>query len=57
MSARVTQYLNEIVSLTVMALLAIALAAGEADAGSDREDVSGQAMVAGNDFGFRHQGE
>lgn len=57
MHSRVTQYLNEIVSLTVMALLVVALAAGETSAGDESQDPSTGIVVAGNDFGFRHEGE
>ncbi len=56
MHTRVAQHLNEMVSLSIMALLIVALAAAE----------SGQVVVppgampqlaAGQDFSVRHEGE
>lgn len=67
---RVSQYLNEIVSLTIMGLMLLALAGGTAGADAGRragappggiasEIVSEKAgeLVIAVDFRFRHEGE
>lgn len=63
MRARSTQYLNEIVSLTVLALMVLALAAGQAR--SDTRDARVLGDAVGNDdngvisleVSFRRKGE
>lgn len=57
MRALAARYLNEFVSLTVMALLVVALAAGQADAGSNKTQETPAATAEGDDYGFRHEGE
>jgi len=62
MRTRFAQYGNELISLTVMALMAIALVAGQAGAVQvvDDEpvfDFSMHAMINGENFNIRHEGE
>ena len=62
MQARVSQYMNEIISLTIMGLMIIALIAGQAGA-SPQPVASNQLAEASaqltneNDLKFRHEGE
>jgi len=62
MRATLAQYTNDIVSLTVLALLSIALIAGQADATQRvaRESTEGDAarvLVIDVDHRFRQEGE
>jgi len=62
MRARFAQYGNEIISLTVMALMSIALVAGQAGAVQvvDDEpvlDFAMHAMISAENFSIRHEGE
>ncbi len=62
MRARLAQYSNELVSLTIMALMSIALIAGQAgtaQAAADEPtvDVTEHVLVVDIDFRSRHEGE
>ena len=57
MPIRAAQYLNEIVSLTIMSLLFLALVAGEYDHESDTSAAMAPVLIADQDFKFRHDGE
>ncbi len=62
MRARLAQYSNELVSLTSMALMSIALIAGQAgaaQAAADERtvDVTEYVLVVDIDFRSRHEGE
>ncbi len=62
MRARLAQYTNELVSLAVMALMSIALIAGQAgatQAPADEPtlDVKEHVLVVDIDFRIRHEGE
>ena len=58
MQARVAQYLNEIVSLSMLLALAAALIAGEAGAAADAAAAADQhTVVAEIEFSIRHKGE
>lgn len=62
---RVAQYLNEIVSLTIMGLMILALAAGRAGADVGQQvrnpaqaaDEPAAELVIAVDFSIRHEGE
>jgi hypothetical protein len=56
MRPRLAQYLNELVSLTMMALLIVALASGQA-AGVSDASAAPQAIAATEGFNVRHNGE
>jgi len=62
MRATLAQYTNEFVSLTVMALLSIALIAGQADAtqrvaSESTEGDAARVLVIDVDLSFRQEGE
>ncbi len=62
MRARLAQYSNELVSLTIMALMSIALIAGQAGAAQAAADeptveVTEHMLVVDIDFRVRHEGE
>ena len=62
MQARATQFLNEIISLIIMALMIVALVAGQAAAtprATAIDDVQSNpaGQVVNADFSFRHKGE
>jgi len=59
MRARASQYLNEIISLTFMLLLGLALVAGQADALMPAEPATAESHVLAIDIdvSFRHKGE
>ncbi len=57
MPTRAAQYLNEIVSLSIMSLLIVALAAGEVDRTHDATASRAPLLIADQDFSFRHDGE
>jgi len=62
MQARFAQYSNEFISLVVMALMSIALVAGQAGAVQviDDEpvlDIAMHIMISGENFSIRHEGE
>lgn len=57
MQTRVAQYLNEIVSLTMMALLIVALAAGESGKAGVSPGAVPQTLAASRDSSVRHEGE
>ncbi len=62
MRARFAQYSNEFISLTIMALMSIALVAGQAGAVQviDDEpvlDFAIHVMINGENFSIRHEGE
>ena len=57
MQAKVAQYLNEIVSLSMMIALAAALIAGEASGSTRAESAEQTTVVAEIEFGIRQQGE
>ena len=65
MKALATRYLNEIVGLAVMALMAVALIAGQADAIARHDSAAEAGQLAmdtrqdepDNLFSFRHKGE
>ncbi len=62
MRARLAQYSNEFVSLTVMALMSIALIAGQAGAAQapaaePTVEVTEHVLVVDIDFRSRHEGE
>ena len=56
MQRRPKRYLNEIVSLSVMTLMIVALAAGQAAEPADGAEAP-TTMVAEHDSRFRHDGE
>ncbi|TDJ42664.1 MAG: hypothetical protein E2O49_00645 [Gammaproteobacteria bacterium] len=62
MRARFAQYGNEFISLVVMALMSIALVAGQVGAVQvidDRPtiDIAMHVMINGENFSIRHEGE
>ncbi len=57
MTTRVAQFRNELVSLTTMALLIVALAAGESRKVEVSTGAATETLAAGRDFGVRHEGE
>ena len=61
MRSRVAQYMNEIISLSIMALLVVALVAQQAGAGmragATPAEPEAPALVIEVDFSFRHNGE
>lgn len=59
MRGLIIQYLNEIIGLTVMILMGLALISGEAGAVASELAVTSEASVVATEveFSFRHQGE
>jgi hypothetical protein len=62
MQARFAQYSNEFISLVVMALMSIALIAGQAGAIQVMDDepvldIAMHVMISGENFSIRHEGE
>ena len=58
MKATVIRYLNDIVSLTVLTLMAVALIAGQADAtGHATGHAAGNTLHASQTPSIRHKGE
>ncbi len=62
MRARLAQYSNEFVRLTIMALMSIALVAGQAGAsqayaGEPTVDITEHVLLVDIDFRIRHEGE
>ena len=56
MRNRLSQYLNEVVSLTMMALFIVALAAGQASGVASTAGTP-EAVASAESFSVRHQGE
>ncbi|MDH3746716.1 MAG: hypothetical protein OER97_00810 [Gammaproteobacteria bacterium] len=59
MRAQASQYLNEIISLTIMLLLGLALVAGQAEALMPAETAAADSHILAIDIdvSFRHKGE
>ena len=62
MHARFAQYSNEFISLVVMALMSIALVAGQAGAVQVMDDepvldIAMHVMISGENLSIRHEGE
>lgn len=57
MRTRFAQFSSEVVSLTMMALLIVALASGQAAGVAAPHRAAAQTMAASESFSVRHEGE